>query len=110
MEAGTKVQIDAAAVAALAGSLTPAVVKSRAVFFRMPMRFDDAKQEVNFLALYHLLDFGSGFDALLRAKSGRDAHEVSGAGRRRLQLEGQQGGAGWRFCISGCWVRLTLGS
>lgn len=76
IEAGSKVQIDAAAVAVLANSLAPAAVKSRAVFFRVPMRFDDAKQEINFLALYHLLDFGSGFDELLRQKSGRDAHEV----------------------------------
>lgn len=32
--------------------------------------------QINYLALYHLLDFGSGWDALLLEKARRDAHEV----------------------------------
>ncbi len=32
--------------------------------------------QVNYLVLFHLLDFGSGFDSLLLQKARRDAHEV----------------------------------
>ncbi|MEW5313827.1 MAG: hypothetical protein WDW38_005363 [Sanguina aurantia] len=41
-----------------------------------PMRFDDVQSEVTFLALYHLLDFGSGYNHVLQQRNLRDAHET----------------------------------
>lgn len=35
-----------------------------------------ARPQVSFLALYHLLDFGSGYDDLLLQKNKRDARET----------------------------------
>ncbi|PSC69269.1 snurportin-1 [Micractinium conductrix] len=40
-------------------------------YMRLPIRFDSLQAEVNALALFHLLDFGSGFDSMLLAKTSR---------------------------------------
>eukprot|EP00878_Enallax_costatus_P041558 GHUV01048367.1.p1 GENE.GHUV01048367.1~~GHUV01048367.1.p1 ORF type:complete len:167 (+),score=38.02 GHUV01048367.1:131-631(+) len=66
------VQINAESVKAFAQQLNAAAVKaagSRASIF--PIKFESVEAEVNFLCLFHLLDFGSGYDALLRASSSR---------------------------------------
>ena len=74
--------------ASAAAALPPAAtVAAAAAFTRLPIRFDSARAEVNALALLHLLDCGSGFDAQLLAKAGKGA--AAGGRRRRL-------GGGWR--------------
>ncbi|GAB4823612.1 hypothetical protein N2152v2_010658 [Parachlorella kessleri] len=75
-ESSEDLQLDEAAIAAFAEQLIPSAVQSSAVYVRLPIRFDSAQAEVNYLVLFHLLDFGSGFDALLLQKARRDAHEV----------------------------------
>jgi len=36
---------------------------------RLPLQFDDTASEVNFLAILHLLSFGSGYEPLLQARA-----------------------------------------
>lgn len=73
--------------AAAAATLPPAeTVAAAATFLRLPIRFESVAAEVNALALIHLLDFGSGFDALLLAKTGK------GEGRGGQRVETSAGG------------------
>eukprot|EP00050_Salpingoeca_kvevrii_P003711 m.231521 g.231521 ORF g.231521 m.231521 type:complete len:317 (-) comp10873_c0_seq3:439-1389(-) len=44
---------------------------------RLPLQFDNLEQEINFLALKHLLRFGARFDTALRACNGRTSYEVT---------------------------------
>lgn len=77
MESDTEdVTIDQEAIAALISQLSPTAVQASAVYVRLPIRFDSMQAEVNYLALFHLLDFGSGYDKLLLEKARRDAHET----------------------------------
>ncbi|PSC69235.1 hypothetical protein C2E20_7255 [Micractinium conductrix] len=77
VEGSPDVTIDQEAVAAAAAAL-PAQqeVLAACQYMRLPIRFDSLQAEVNALALFHLLDFGSGFDSMLLAKTGRDARET----------------------------------
>ena len=79
------VTVDAAAAAALAARLAPADVAA-AARGGFPVRFESEESEVTFLALYRLLDFGSEFDALLRAAAHRDARETMQFGALGLHL------------------------
>ncbi|KAI3431762.1 hypothetical protein D9Q98_004804 [Chlorella vulgaris] len=82
------VLMDTDAVSKAAAALPPpAEVAGACRFLRLPIRFQ-AEQEVNAMALFHLLDFGSGFDSLLLAKSGRDAAEAVQYGLLGMLLHG----------------------
>ena len=77
VEAQTDVQLNDAGIAALAAELaTPAAAAAVAAacsFMKLPIRFDDVQSEVNAMAVFHLLDLGSGYDDLLLAKTGKGA-------------------------------------
>ncbi|EFN50556.1 hypothetical protein CHLNCDRAFT_55749, partial [Chlorella variabilis] len=71
------VEVDQEVARAAAASLPPpSEVAAACQFTRLPIRFDSLQAEVNAMALFHLLQFGSGFDSLLLTKMGRDAREV----------------------------------
>eukprot|EP00195_Chlamydomonas_chlamydogama_P001625 CAMPEP_0202915646 /NCGR_PEP_ID=MMETSP1392-20130828/66246_1 /ASSEMBLY_ACC=CAM_ASM_000868 /TAXON_ID=225041 /ORGANISM="Chlamydomonas chlamydogama, Strain SAG 11-48b" /LENGTH=355 /DNA_ID=CAMNT_0049607765 /DNA_START=15 /DNA_END=1082 /DNA_ORIENTATION=+ len=61
-------------------------VASRGLTF--PIKFDDVKSEITFLTLYHLLDFGSGWDSELRRSGGRGARDTILFGLIGLHLSG----------------------
>lgn len=46
--------------------------------------------QVNLTALYHLLDFGSGYDQLLMQRSRRDAHETIQFGMLGLHVSAKR--------------------
>ncbi|MEB3207902.1 MAG: hypothetical protein VKK63_03205 [Synechococcus sp.] len=68
--------VDEAAASRVASQLSVADVKAAGAAPPLPVKFDDAQSEINFLALMHLLDFGSGYDDVLRQRTQRDAHET----------------------------------
>ncbi|GFR52115.1 hypothetical protein Agub_g14628, partial [Astrephomene gubernaculifera] len=85
------VQIDEAAVARVAGELRQAAADVRGAVrgLPLPIKFTSLEQELTLLALYHLLDFGSGYDSLLKRQSGgRDARETLLYGILGLHLGG----------------------
>ncbi|KIZ02324.1 hypothetical protein MNEG_5634 [Monoraphidium neglectum] len=79
------VSINADAAAAVAARLKPDEVRAaaRAGF---PVRFETIEDEITFLAIYRLLDFGSEYDEQLRAATGRDARETMQFGALGLHL------------------------
>ncbi len=53
------------------------------------------RAQVSFLALYHLLDFGSGYDAVLRARYGRDAREALQYAMLGMHMQAKRLDAAW---------------
>ncbi|KAG2495177.1 hypothetical protein HYH03_006783 [Edaphochlamys debaryana] len=85
------VKIDDAAVSALAAELLQEREDVRAAVrgLPLPIKFSSLEQELTLLALYHLLDFGSGYDPLLtKTSGGRDARETLLFGLIGLHLGG----------------------
>ena len=54
------------ALASLLAPIAPTDVRTSAAYARPPIRFDDLKEEVDYIALSCLLDFGSGYNDLIR--------------------------------------------
>ncbi|GLC36938.1 hypothetical protein PLESTB_000176400 [Pleodorina starrii] len=85
------VRIDDAAVSELAAELAAAADDVRCAVrgLPLPIKFSSLEQELTLLALYHLLDFGSGYDKQLRRlPGGRDARETLLYGLIGLHLGG----------------------
>ncbi|KAL4421208.1 hypothetical protein ABPG77_010083 [Micractinium sp. CCAP 211/92] len=83
------VTLQESALAGAAAALPPpATILQACQFMRLPIRFDSLQSEVNAMALFHLLDFGSGFDALLLAKTGKDARETVQFGLLGMLMHG----------------------
>lgn len=80
-------QVSALAGAAAALPPPPAILHA-CQFMRLPIRFDSLQAEVNAMALFHLLDFGSSFDSLLLAKTGKDARETVQFGLLGMLMHG----------------------
>lgn len=80
--------IDAAGVAAAAAALAPAAVRAAAPRVRLPIRFDSLVDELDYLSVSSLLDFGSGFDPLLRASGQREAAEAVEFGLLGAAMQG----------------------
>ncbi|KAI7839169.1 hypothetical protein COHA_007059 [Chlorella ohadii] len=89
IDGSADVTVDAEAASAAAAALPPpAQVAAACQFVRLPIRFDDLEAEVNAMAIFHLLDFGSGFDAMLLAKTGKDARETVQFGLLGMLMHG----------------------
>jgi hypothetical protein len=56
--------------------LDPAVIKAASQSQVFPVKFDSMTNEITFITLLHLLDFGSGFDSLLMEKNKRQSQEI----------------------------------
>ncbi|KAL6780877.1 hypothetical protein ACKKBG_A08830 [Auxenochlorella protothecoides x Auxenochlorella symbiontica] len=56
---------------------------------RLPLKFDDLTQEVNYIAVSHLLDQGSSHDAGLLASTGRTSRECMEYGLMACHLDGR---------------------
>eukprot|EP00053_Salpingoeca_punica_P011650 m.103852 g.103852 ORF g.103852 m.103852 type:complete len:340 (-) comp15731_c0_seq1:3336-4355(-) len=56
----------------------------------LPFKFDNTEQELNFVALYNLLSFGSGYDKELQAQGREDAHSTTLFAVIALFLSGQK--------------------
>ncbi|GIL50998.1 hypothetical protein Vafri_7068 [Volvox africanus] len=85
------VDIDDKMVSQLAAELVAAAddVRGAVRGLPLPIKFSSLEQELTLLALYHLLDFGSGYDNLLkRLPGGRDARETLLYGLIGLHLGG----------------------
>ncbi|GIL75118.1 hypothetical protein Vretimale_7807 [Volvox reticuliferus] len=85
------VRIDGEAVSQLAAELVAAAddVRGAVRGLPLPIKFSSLEQELTLLALYHLLDFGSGYDKqLARLSGGRDARETLLYGLIGLHLGG----------------------
>ncbi|EFJ49643.1 hypothetical protein VOLCADRAFT_117089 [Volvox carteri f. nagariensis] len=85
------VRIDDIAVSELAAELVAAAddVRGAVRGLPLPIKFSSVEQELTLLALYHLLDFGSGYDKQLqRLPGGRDARETLLYGLIGLHLGG----------------------
>uniref|UniRef100_A0A7S3QND4 Queuosine 5'-phosphate N-glycosylase/hydrolase n=1 Tax=Dunaliella tertiolecta TaxID=3047 RepID=A0A7S3QND4_DUNTE len=74
--ANPDVRIVPEAVQAFASSIQPEAVKAASRPAHFPIRFPSQEAEINFHAMYHLLDFGSGYDPLLKATNHRDWKET----------------------------------
>lgn len=56
-----------------------------------PIRYDSLESEISFLALYHLLSFGSGWDAELKAtRQGKESKELAQYGCIGMAISGQK--------------------
>lgn len=64
------------AAKALAGSIDAAIVNKASTRFRYPLKFASMEEEISFLALIRLLEFGSGYDNLLQHKKEKTAKDV----------------------------------
>eukprot|EP00798_Chlamydomonas_sp_ICE-L_P018444 gene18444-24919_t len=75
---GSIVKIDAAAVEKLAGELKEksSDIQAASNYMPLPIKFANLEAELSFMAVYRLLDMGSGWDALLQASAKRDAKET----------------------------------
>ena len=62
-----------AIAAELATPAAAAAVAASCSFTKLPIRFEDVQSEVNAMALFHLLDLGSGYDDFLLAMTGKGA-------------------------------------
>ncbi|KAL4439904.1 hypothetical protein ABPG75_002905 [Micractinium tetrahymenae] len=83
------VTLQESALAGAAASLpAPADILQACQFMRLPIRFDSLQAEVNAMALFHLLEFGSGFDSMLLAKTGKDARETVQFGLLGMLMHG----------------------
>ncbi|KXZ51087.1 hypothetical protein GPECTOR_14g70 [Gonium pectorale] len=84
------VRIDEGAVAALARELVAAAedVRGSVRGLLLPIKFSSLEQELTLLTLYHLLDFGSGFDPLLRRQGKEGAREALMFGLMGMHLAG----------------------
>ncbi len=101
--------IDDAGVETLATHLAAAAAEVRASgsWTRPPIRFDDTPEELTYMALASLLDFGSGWDPLLAAKGGRSAGEAVEFAVLGLAMQGDMPDAAkmaefQRWEVSGC--------
>ncbi|KAK9825196.1 hypothetical protein WJX81_006366 [Elliptochloris bilobata] len=88
-ESTSELRIDDGALQAYANALDPAEVRAAAEQSRLPIRFDNEQSEVNLMALQRLLDFGSGYEPLLAAATGRSARETMQFGVIGLHISGQ---------------------
>ena len=61
----------------LASSIDAKSVDNCSHKFRYPLKFSSMEQEISFLALIRLLEFGSGYDSLLRDKKEKTAKDVT---------------------------------
>ena len=84
------VTIDADAVAELATSTAAAAaeVRNSALWCRPPIKFDSICEELDYMALASLLDFGSAHDALLVKNGFRSAHEAVSFAMLGLAMQG----------------------
>lgn len=82
------VQIEERTLRVLAQELASLVPEAE--YVKLPIVFDSLNEEVSYLFLLHLLDFGSGFDSLLKDKIQRDAHEVVLYGMLGLAMQGSR--------------------
>jgi hypothetical protein len=115
------VTVDLAACRALGASLAADAQARRAVRrapsqsrespLSLPVRFATLEDEVNLLALYHLLDFGSGYDAeMVRVRSpGRPQRECLAFGVLGLHLSGRPLDAEWMAGFSLMEVQTVFG-
>jgi hypothetical protein len=114
------VTVDAAACRALGAALAGDANARRAVRrapslakdspLALPVRFATLEDEANLLALYHLLDFGSGFDAELRSSgSRRPQREALAFGVLGLHLGGRALDAEWMASFSAMDVHSVFG-
>ncbi|KAI8463952.1 MAG: hypothetical protein J3K34DRAFT_526577 [Monoraphidium minutum] len=83
------VAVDTAAAAAVAATLKADDVRA-AARTGFPVKFDSLEDEITFLAIYRLLDFGGEFDRLLRAAAGRGARETLQFGALGMHLGGKR--------------------
>ena len=60
----------------LAASIDSSIVSKASTRFRYPLKFPSMEQEISFLALMRLLEFGSGYDNLLQDKKEKTARDV----------------------------------
>jgi len=67
-----------------------AVLKAEWPGAGMPLRFENEESEVNFYALLHCLDFGSGWNRLVGEKCGRPVGEAACFALISLHLEGNK--------------------
>jgi len=88
------VTIDDNAVAQLATSLDAVAVRAAAHYTRPPINFSDVQEEVDYISMSSLLDFGSGFDPLLLAKGDRDACEAAEFATLGMAMQGTLPSAG----------------
>lgn len=65
------------AIKQLASSIDAKSVDNGSRKFRYPLKFSSMDQEISFLALIRLLEFGSGYDSLLRDKKEKTAKDVT---------------------------------
>ncbi|GAX82791.1 hypothetical protein CEUSTIGMA_g10217.t1 [Chlamydomonas eustigma] len=65
-----------------------ATAASRSLSF--PIKFENLESEVNFMALYYLLSFGSGWDKELLARSRRDSAETIQFGLIGMHISGHR--------------------
>lgn len=101
--------IDPAGVEALAARLTTAApeVRACASWTRPPICFDDTTEELTYMALASLLDFGSGYDSILAAKGRRSTAEASEFAVLGMAMQGELPDAAklaefQRWEVSGC--------
>lgn len=106
-ESQEHVKVNDEAVQQLCQQLDPSAVQHASCGHMFPVRFDSTKDEVTFLALYHLLDFGSGYDTLLLQRSKRDARETVQFGLLGIVITGHKLESPWMkafstFDVSNC--------
>lgn len=70
------VEVNPEATKELAASIDAGIVNKASSRFRYPLKFASMEQEISFLALIRLLEFGSGYDNLLQGKKEKTAKDV----------------------------------
>eukprot|EP00877_Chromochloris_zofingiensis_P004080 jgi/Chrzof1/13673/Cz08g07170.t1 len=103
------VSINHDAVEQLAGSLSAETVKASLRGNVFPVKFDDIESEITFLTLYHMLDFGSGYDDILLRSNRRDAHETIQFGAIGIHLTAPRIDHHWMKAFSNYGVHNAFG-
>jgi hypothetical protein len=70
------VQVNPEATKDLAVTIDSSTINKASSRFRYPLKFTSMEQEISFLALIRLLEFGSGYDKLLQHQKEKSAKDV----------------------------------
>lgn len=95
---GPSISIDAAAVSRLGAELATKANDVKASSMRhlvLPIKFDSVESEVNFLAMFHMLCMGSGWDQALRERIRRGTAETMQFAALGMHIGGTRIDAEW---------------
>ncbi|KAG1678253.1 hypothetical protein FOA52_013873 [Chlamydomonas sp. UWO 241] len=109
---GAHLRLDPVAAQQLAQALAGRTDEVRAAHMRhlvMPIKFQSVEAEVTFLALYHMLAMGSGWDKELRATSRRGAIETMQFAVLGMHISGAGMDQAWMSAFSNLQVQNFFG-